>query len=90
MWQRRHNFILCYSDGGEEQFDISRCSFVFNFFMNQVNVGKIRVMSSPLLIQHKFVQSLGQFCFRKPIEFYIDKPKVNNYIKSTNMWLDIN
>ena len=48
--------------------------------MNQVNLGKIRVMSSPLLIQLKFVQSLGQFCFRKPIEFYVDKPKVNNYI----------
>ncbi|KAI9563472.1 hypothetical protein GHT06_010935 [Daphnia sinensis] len=52
-------------------FDYRRCPFVFTFSMGEVELGEVHVMTSPLVIQHKFVQTLGEYCFREPKEFLI-------------------
>ena len=52
-------------------FDYHRCPFVFSFTMGENDLGEVHVMSSPFVIQHKFVQVLGEYCFRMPREFQI-------------------
>lgn len=47
--------------------------------MGEVELGEVHVMSSPLVIQHKFVQALGEYCFNLPREFLIfGEPQVHN------------
>lgn len=54
---------------------------MLTFSMTGIVLGEVHIMSSPLLIQHKFVQALGEFCFDEPQEFFVSEPKVkiNNY-----------
>jgi hypothetical protein len=59
-------------------FDYHRCPFVFSFTMGENDLGEVHVMSSPFVIQHKFVQALGEYCFRMPRQFQIfAEPEVN-------------
>jgi hypothetical protein len=51
---------------------------VFSFKIGENDVGDVHVMSTPFVIQHKFVQALGEYCFRMPREFTIfGEPEVS-------------
>ena len=76
----RHNCIEHYRENyGEQQFDLMSRFFIFEFFSEQKYFGDIYVLTNPKYIQNEFVESLAKCCFRNPIDFFIDKPKVNKY-----------